>query len=154
MPDDADGALSADELLARAGATPERREELLARAGLDLPDGSRAIPSEELRANAQRRIGIAAALAAAPSLLLVEDDGGERTARASLARAAREAVQGSDTGVLVVTADAGLANACADRVAVLYDGRVVEHGPAERCSTRRSTRTRRSSAARPIRRPS
>ena len=33
--------------------------------------------------------------------------------------------------MLVVTADAGLANACADRVAVLYDGRVVEHGPAE-----------------------
>jgi oligopeptide/dipeptide ABC transporter ATP-binding protein len=117
------------------GASARRRaRDLLARVGLPDPDRvARAWP-HELSGGMQRRVTLAAALAEQPRLLVAD----EPTAGLDVVAAARTlellAALGrrEELAILFITHDLGLLPGFADRVVVVYAGRAVETGPAER----------------------
>jgi ABC-type polar amino acid transport system ATPase subunit len=108
----------------------ERADALL--RSLGVAHRAAALPRQVSGGEAQR-VAIARALAPDPSLLLMDEptsalDPARRTALAETLRAL--ARQGR--GLLIATHDVDFARACADRVAILADGAVVELGaPAE-----------------------
>lgn len=111
--------------LSRAEA--ERRAgELL--DGLGVGHRSAALP-DELSGGEAQRVAIARALAMRPGLLLMD----EPTASLDPARRGELAVtvrrlSGDGTTILMATHDAAFASACADRVLLLHDGRILREG--------------------------
>jgi len=107
-----------------------RVQEALERVGLwdELDDPS--VPADRLAAGQRQRLCIARALALRPRVLLLD----EPTRWLHPADSARvEAVIGSlreEVTVLVSAVDASQAGRLADDVALLDQGRLVEHGPA------------------------
>jgi oligopeptide/dipeptide ABC transporter ATP-binding protein len=114
------------------GAAREHAARLLARLRLPDPErAARAFP-HELSGGMRQRALVAAALAAGPRLLVLDEptsalDPLSAAAVLGLVRALR-AERG--LALLLVTHDLGLVPGHADRAAVMYAGRVVEHGPA------------------------
>jgi ABC-type polar amino acid transport system ATPase subunit len=114
-----------------------RREEAedAARRLLDSLDvGARAgaLPSQLSGGEAQR-VAIARALALDPPVLLMDEPTAalDPARRGALGRTLRGVVtEGVGRGLLIATHDAEFARACADRVAILADGTVVEAGSA------------------------
>ncbi|MFE6968329.1 ATP-binding cassette domain-containing protein [Isoptericola sp. NPDC057653] len=129
------GAQLAETLAAvapRAGGAASGVPELLARVGLDPADA--ALYPHELSGGMAQRAGLAGALAGDPDVLLAD----EPTAGLDPALTARvlrllRAVADAGTAVLLVTHDlqALETTAVADRLAVMYAGRVVEEGAAD-----------------------
>src|SRR5215210_1468084 len=118
---------SEEELVARA----------LSRAGLRPPERFFLQYPHELSGGQRQRVVIAGALALEPELIVADEpvsslDASVKGEILSLLLKLRD-----DFGiaVLVVTHDLGLAWSIADRVAVMYLGRIVEIGPAEKVLT-------------------
>ena len=120
-------------------ADPEGRSETeivaaaLSSAGLRPPESLFLRYPHELSGGQRQRVLIAGALAMAPDLLVADEpvsslDASIRGEILALLLKLREEL---GLGVLVVTHDLGLAWNIADRVAVMYLGRVVEQGPTE-----------------------
>ncbi len=120
-------------------ADPEGRTETelvaaaLASAGLRPPEALFLRYPHELSGGQRQRVLIAGALAMGPELLVADEpvsslDASIRGEVLALLLKLREEL---GLGVLVVTHDLGLAWNIADRVAVMYLGRVVESGPTE-----------------------
>jgi polar amino acid transport system ATP-binding protein len=124
--------------LALTHVLQRRREEAegSARQLLDaLEVGARAaaLPSQLSGGEAQR-VAIARALAPDPPLLLMDEptaalDPARRGALGRTLRRLAAADGGAGRGLLIATHDVEFARACADRVAILADGMVVEAGP-------------------------
>jgi peptide/nickel transport system ATP-binding protein len=111
-------------------AASERASELLERVGLER-DRHRAFP-HELSGGMRQRVVIAAALANGPGLVIADEPttGLDVVTQAEiLALLAR---LGAEMGldVVLISHDLRLVGAHADDLAVVYAGRVVEHGPA------------------------
>ncbi len=111
--------------------------ELVARAlsdaGLRPPEPSSSGYPHELSGGQRQRVLIAGALALQPELLIADEpvsslDASIRGEILALLLRLRDEL---GLGVLVVTHDLGLAWNIADRLAVMYLGRVVESGPTE-----------------------
>jgi peptide/nickel transport system ATP-binding protein len=105
----------------------------LASAGLRPPETLFLRYPHELSGGQRQRVLIAGALAVQPSLLIADEpvsslDASIRGEILALLLKLREEL---GLGVLVVTHDLGLAWNIADRIAVMYLGRVVETGPTE-----------------------
>jgi polar amino acid transport system ATP-binding protein len=102
--------------------------ELLASLGVD--HRADAHPRDISGGEAQR-VAIARALALDPVLLLMDEPTSalDPARRGALATTLRELAQ-SGRALLVSTHDTDFAGACADRVVMLRDGRVAEHGRA------------------------
>ena len=105
----------------------------LASAGLRPPETLFLRYPHELSGGQRQRVLIAGALAVRPSLLIADEpvsslDASIRGEILALLLKLREQF---GLGVLVVTHDLGLAWNIADRIAVMYLGRVVETGPTE-----------------------
>jgi peptide/nickel transport system ATP-binding protein len=109
----------------------------LASAGLRPPESLFLRYPHELSGGQRQRVLIAGALAVSPQLLIADEpvsslDASIRGEILALLLKLREEL---GLGVLVVTHDLGLAWNIADRIAVMYLGRVVETGPTEEVLT-------------------
>lgn len=111
------------------GAVQTRVAELLDVVGLD---GLQDRRPGSLSGGQQQRVALARALAAEPRLLLLDEplSALDTTLREQLATQLRDVLRTTGTTAIMVTHDQEEAFAVADDVALLRDGRVVQHGPA------------------------
>jgi peptide/nickel transport system ATP-binding protein len=120
-----------------AGPDGETEEQMVAqalsRAGLRPPERFYLLYPHELSGGQRQRVVIAGALVLDPRVIVADEpvsnlDASVRGEILQLLLGLRDSLQLS---ILIVTHDLGLAWTVADRVAVMYLGRIVEIGPAE-----------------------
>jgi peptide/nickel transport system ATP-binding protein len=117
------------------GSRAERRDrvlEALDRAGLSPPEMYVDRFPHELSGGQRQRVAIAASLVLNPKLLLADEpvsmlDVSVRAGVLRLLNGLRE----EGLGILMITHDLSTAAHFADRIAVMYLGRIVEEGPAQ-----------------------
>ncbi|HET9602115.1 MAG TPA: ABC transporter ATP-binding protein [Acidimicrobiales bacterium] len=104
----------------------------LARCGLRPPERFVLRYPHELSGGQRQRVVIAGAMVMSPELLVADEPVSslDASVRGEILRLLLELVHTQDVTVLVVTHDLGLAWNIADRIAVMYLGRIVEVGPA------------------------
>ena len=111
-----------------------------------VPDPARRVNAypHELSGGLRQRVMIAIAIAQEPRLIVADEPTTalDVTVQAQIlglfARLRRE----HGCSIVLITHDLAVASQIADRVAVLYGGRIAEIGPTTDCSIGRSTRTR------------
>jgi len=121
-------------LIHRIGTASERRELVagaLERAGLTPPDLFLNRYPHELSGGQRQRVAIAAALVLEPELLVADEPVSmlDVSVRAGIL-ALLDQLRRGGLGVLMITHDLSTAAHFADRIAVMYLGRIVEEGPA------------------------
>ncbi|MGA8038990.1 MAG: ABC transporter ATP-binding protein [Acidimicrobiia bacterium] len=111
----------------------ERVFEALARAGLRPPERFLQMYPHEISGGQRQRVVIAGAMVLQPRLLLADEPVASLDAsiRGEILALMRKLVVETGLAILVVTHDLGLAWNIADRVAVMYLGRIVETGTTE-----------------------
>jgi oligopeptide/dipeptide ABC transporter ATP-binding protein len=113
-------------------ADRERRvREALERAGLTPPELFLDRYPHELSGGQRQRVAIAATLVLNPKLLLADEPVSmlDVSVRAGILRLLDE-LRSSGLGIIMITHDLSTAAHFADRIAVMYLGRIVEEGPA------------------------
>jgi oligopeptide/dipeptide ABC transporter ATP-binding protein len=115
------------------GHEPTLVAEALARAGLRPPERYIARYPHEVSGGQRQRVLIAGAMALGPRLLLADEPVASLDAsiRGEILALMRGLVDETGVGIIAVTHDLGLAWNIADRVAVMYLGRLVEVGTTE-----------------------
>jgi oligopeptide/dipeptide ABC transporter ATP-binding protein len=105
----------------------------LAQAGLRPPERFFTAYPHELSGGQRQRVVIAGAMVLQPALLVADEPVSslDASVRGEILALMLKLVRETGVGVLVVTHDLGLAWNVADRVAVMYLGRIVESGTAE-----------------------
>ncbi len=125
----------AEGLRIRRDATDERQRVLqaLAGAGMRPPERFLSLYPHEISGGQRQRVVIAGAMVMQPRLLLADEPVASLDAsiRGEILVLLRQLVDETGLAVLVVTHDLGLAWNIADRVAVMYLGRIVETGATE-----------------------
>ena len=126
-------------------------EALIFHQGLDKKEAKRRaiemldrvkIPSPETRVDAyphqlsggmRQRAMIAMALSCRPDLLIADEPTTalDVTIQAEILRLLKEIQRGMGMAVILITHDLGVVSEVADRVAVMYAGRIMEYGPIE-----------------------
>ncbi len=111
--------------------------EALSRAGLRPPERFFTSYPYELSGGQRQRVIIAGAMVLEPSLLVADEPVSslDASVRGEILALMLQLVRETQVGILVVTHDLGLAWNIADRVAVMYLGRIVEEGPTEELLT-------------------
>jgi peptide/nickel transport system ATP-binding protein len=111
----------------------ERVSAALSRAGLRPPERFFPLYPHEVSGGQRQRVVIAGAMVMEPRLLLADEPVASLDAsiRGEILALMRHLVDETGLAILVVTHDLGLAWNIADRVAVMYLGRIVETGPTE-----------------------
>jgi oligopeptide transport system ATP-binding protein len=113
-------------------------EQLLAAVGIPDPGSRvRAYP-HQCSGGMRQRILIALAIALRPGLLIADEPTTalDVTVQAQILDLLRSLQREMDLAILLITHDLGVVCEVADRVAVMYAGRVVEEGPAEEVLSR------------------
>ena len=126
------------------GHEPTLVAEALARAGLRPPQRYVERFPHEVSGGQRQRVLIAGAMALGPRLLLADEPVASLDAsiRGEILALMRGLVDETGISIVAVTHDLGLAWNIADRVAVMYLGRIVEVGTTETVLGDPSTRTR------------
>jgi oligopeptide/dipeptide ABC transporter ATP-binding protein len=119
------------------GDEAERVARALSRAGLRPPERFMPLYPHEVSGGQRQRVVIAGAMVMEPRLLLADEPVASLDAsiRGEILSLLRRLVDEAGLSVLVVTHDLGLAWNIADRVAVMYLGRIVETGTAQQILT-------------------
>jgi oligopeptide/dipeptide ABC transporter ATP-binding protein len=111
-------------------AARARALELFARVGI--PDPGRRLEAfpHQLSGGLKQRVMIAMALATRPKLLIADEPTTalDVTIQAQILELLREVQRESNTAILLITHDLGVVNELADRIAVMYAGKVAEQG--------------------------
>ena len=115
------------------GDETQRVSDALARAGLRPPERFVHMYPYELSGGQRQRVVIAGAMVLNPSLLVADEPVSslDASVRGEILKLMLDLVHTEGVTILVVTHDLGLAWNIADRIAVMYLGRIVEEGPAE-----------------------
>lgn len=120
-----------------AGPDGETEEQLVARAlsraGLRPPERFYLLYPHELSGGQRQRVVIAGALVLDPKVIVADEPVSnlDASVRGEILGLLMKLRQELRLSILIVTHDLGLAWTVADRVAVMYLGRIVEVGPAE-----------------------
>jgi peptide/nickel transport system ATP-binding protein len=111
----------------------EQVAEALARAGLRPPERFMGLYPHEISGGQRQRVVIAGAMVLDPVLLLADEPVASLDAsiRGEILALMRSLVDDAGLSIIAVTHDLGLAWNIADRIAVMYLGRIVELGDAE-----------------------
>jgi oligopeptide/dipeptide ABC transporter ATP-binding protein len=127
-PQIADGARAAATGRGRVGA---RVDEILDMIGM--PRSAAGRFPHEFSGGQRQRIAIGRALAANPSFLVADEpiSGLDASAQASIAALLRGLRDEAGLGILFISHDLGVVRELAQRVAVMYLGKIVETGPTE-----------------------
>ena len=121
--------IRAHEKISKAAAM-DRTVELMERVGIPRArDRARAYP-HEFSGGMRQRAMIAMALSLSPSVLIADEPTTalDVTIQAQILREISQLSDESDSGIIFVTHDLGVVADIADRVIVMYAGRVVEQG--------------------------
>jgi len=115
------------------GDERERVERALSQAGLRPPERFFLSYPHELSGGQRQRVVIAGALALEPKMIVADEPVSnlDASVRGEILKLLLELRDALGLTILVVTHDLGLAWTIADRVAVMYLGRIVEIGPTE-----------------------
>ena len=119
--------------IANRAEAARRAVEMLARVGIPDPEArARAYPAELSGGMCQRAM-IACALISAPRLLIADEPTTalDVTIQAQILELMKTLCRDSDTAVMMITHDMGVVADIADRVCVMYGGRIVESGDLE-----------------------
>ena len=118
--------------MAEAVSGPAESASWLARAGLADPERILDSHPHTLSGGQRQRVLIAMAMAAGPALLIADEPTTalDVTVQAQILDLIRDLCRERGTAVLFITHDLGVAASLADRIVVLYGGRIVEDGPA------------------------
>ncbi|MFB8240179.1 dipeptide ABC transporter ATP-binding protein [Kitasatospora purpeofusca] len=119
--------------LAARAELPARVRSLLERTGVPEPERRAAQYAHQLSGGLRQRALIASALAAEPDLLIADEPTTalDVTVQAQVLDLLDE-LRGRGTALLLISHDLSVVGRLADRVAVMFGGRIVETGPAER----------------------
>lgn len=111
-------------------AARERTRELFAAVGIPDPGARLDAYPHQLSGGLKQRVMIAMALAMRPAVLLADEPTTalDVTIQAQILRLLRELQAETKAAILLITHDLGVVNEMADRVAVMYAGRIVEAG--------------------------
>jgi peptide/nickel transport system ATP-binding protein len=117
----------------RVGDEERLVAQALSQAGLRPPERFFARYPHEVSGGQRQRVVIAGAMVLEPQLLVADEPVSslDASVRGEILALMRNLVDTTGVAMLVVTHDLGLAWNIAERVAVMYLGRIVELGPAE-----------------------
>ena len=116
-----------------AGDEVARVADALSRAGLRPPERFMPLYPYEVSGGQRQRVVIAGAMVLQPELLVADEPVSslDASVRGEILQLMLRLVQDTGVAILVVTHDLGLAWNIADRIAVMYLGRIVEQGTTE-----------------------
>jgi oligopeptide/dipeptide ABC transporter ATP-binding protein len=108
----------------------ERAIEMLAAVRIPDPERALSLYPHEFSGGMRQRIAIAIALACEPSLLVADEPTTalDVTVQAGILRLLDQLRRERNCSVLIITHDLGVLSSIADRLLVLYGGRVAEYG--------------------------
>ena len=128
------GRQIAEPLVAQLGMSAREAEReavsLLAAVGIPAPEAKARAYPHELSGGQAQRVMIAIALSLRPRLLIADEPTTslDVTVQAQILALLRERCRETGTALILVTHDIGVVAQLADRVAVMYAGRVAEEG--------------------------
>lgn len=116
-----------------AAQARELSADMLRKVGISLPETRLRQFPHQLSGGQRQRVMIAMALLSNPALLIADEPTSslDMTVQAQILEALRTLQDDMGTAVMLITHDMGVVAETADKVLVMYAGKVVEYGPTD-----------------------